>query len=153
MSTLYAAFSYGTTALLTVGLATLAVATVRAAGRNEADHRFLRAIREIETGNNPRAIGIDGEFTAYQFTRETWRDYTNIDPVEALRNPLIADGVAEDHLEFIRRQLRRAGLEASYYNAALAWNAGIGATIRGEARPTQHDYAKRVIHLMEAFRK
>lgn len=152
MSAMYAVFSYTTTGLLVVGLGALAVATLKAAGRNEADVKFLRGIREIETGNNPRAIGIEGEFTAYQFTLATWRDYTEISPAEALRNPKLADWVAENHLDWLRTNLRKAGVATTTYNLALAWHAGIGAVVRGEARQTQHDYARRVVHLVEGPR-
>lgn len=59
---------------------------------------MLWAIRQVETGDNPRALGRLGERSAYQFRALTWRNYVRAPFRLATTNPHAADLVAARHL-------------------------------------------------------
>lgn len=98
---------------------------------------------------NPRDLakaGPAGELGAYQFRQETWAMYS----VRPFRDALIraySDEVALAHYEWLRAGLKRNGLEASSYNIALAWNAGLSAVVKGRAPRAARFYAERVNNL------
>jgi hypothetical protein len=111
----------------------------RATGRWET----LEAIHSIENPMNVREPGRYGELGAYQFRAETWRRYTRL-PFERALDRSCSDEVAVQHYEWLKAGLERNGIEASVYNIALAWNAGIGAVLRGRVPAASRDYATRV---------
>ena len=55
-----------------------------------------------------------------------------------------SDEVAVRHYDWLKTSLERNGLEATVYNIALAWNAGIGAVVSGRVPAVSRDYASRV---------
>jgi hypothetical protein len=59
-------------------------------------------------------------------------------------NRRYSDHVAVQHYNWLCERLVKNGLEPSVYNVALAWNAGLYATVRGRAPRRSHDYAMRV---------
>jgi hypothetical protein len=59
-------------------------------------------------------------------------------------NRRYSDHVAVQHYNWLCERLVKNGLEPSVYNVALAWNAGLHATVRGRAPRRSHDYAMRV---------
>ena len=68
---------------------------------------FLLAIASVESGNNPKAIGQEGERSAYQMTRETWRRYTS-DPFEwATSRPDEAKRVATEHAKHLLSMIEK----------------------------------------------
>jgi hypothetical protein len=111
-----------------------------------ARQTVLLAIHWVENPNNVTHPGPRGELGPYQFLRETWAMHTN-KPFSWANRKNVADEVAALHFEWIRRELERHGVEVTPYNVALVWNAGLGATVRGELSPANHDYAQRVANL------
>lgn len=62
-----------------------------------------------------------------------------------------SDAVAAEHYEWLRRGLERAGMPATPYNIALAWNGGLRTVLRGRAGAATRDYAMRVDNLVGAM--
>lgn len=62
-----------------------------------------------------------------------------------------SDAVAIKHYEWIKRGLEAAGLPATPYNIALAWNSGLGAATSGRSPSIAHDYAQRATNLAYQF--
>lgn len=55
-----------------------------------------------------------------------------------------SDAIARRHYDWVCRQLRRHGFPVTPYTIALAWNAGVTATVRGRVPHASRDYAARV---------
>ncbi|HXD51100.1 MAG TPA: hypothetical protein VN689_04365 [Burkholderiales bacterium] len=119
------------------------VATARA-GTPTAPSRWatLEAIHQLENPHNVTTPGRFGELGAYQFRPSTWRMHTSI-PFERALERKISDEVAIKHYEWLKSRLVSAGLPATCYNIALAWNGGVDAVVRGQAPAVAHDYAER----------
>lgn len=108
----------------------------------------LDAIHQVENPNNVRRPGPAGELGAYQFRRETWQMYTGRPFHDALDRQC-SDIVATRHYDWLIRYLVRGGKSPTTYNIALAWNAGLGAVLRGRIPASSHRYAERVVNLVE----
>ena len=107
----------------------------------------LRGIRIVETQDQlhpPR--GKLGERGPYQFRYSTWRMHTT-SSFDLAENREVANTVAKRHYAWIEAQLLANGIEASFYNVALAWNAGVNAVIRGHTPAVAHSYADRVLNI------
>jgi hypothetical protein len=95
------------------------------------DHgRLLWAIAAVETGHKPRP-GRSGETGAHQMMPAAIRD----------------NGTPQRHLAWLARHLPNP----TPYRLALAWNAGLTATIEGRTLPRHHDHAQRVVNVYEAI--
>ena len=103
----------------------------------------LEAIHQIENPRDLKRPGPCGELGAYQFRAATWAQHTRRPFADALDRGC-SDRVAVQHYNWLCERLVKNGLEASVYNVALAWNAGLYATVRGRAPRRSHDYAMRV---------
>ena len=103
----------------------------------------LEAIHQIENPRNLTRPGPAGELGAYQFRAATWAQHTRRPFSDALDRRW-SDLVAALHHDWLCERLVRNGLEPSVYNVALAWNAGLSATVRGRAPRRSHEYAVRV---------
>ena len=119
----------------------------RAVGRSEV----LAAIHVIENPRNLTRPGPCGELGAYQFREATWRMHSELRFVRAL-DRVVSDEVAVRHYEWLRRGLERAGRPVTVTNIALAWNAGLHATVRGRVPEAARDYAERVANIAADFR-
>lgn len=97
----------------------------------------------IENPTNSTRVGRKGELGPYQFRPSTWRMHTK-KPFRLAADRAEADKIAVKHYEWIKRGLEQEGREASIYDIALAWNAGLEATLRGSAPSSSHNYASRV---------
>ena len=106
----------------------------------------LQAIHLIENPHNSVLPGAHGELGAYQFRPATWRMHSR-QPFQKAIVRSHADQVAVAHYEWLSSQLRRNGLPATTYNIALAWNAGIGATVSGRVPAASRQYAQRVVNI------
>lgn len=95
------------------------------------DARILAAIAEVETGNNPRAIGPAGERGAHQLTPSVRRQFRT----------------AQNYLAHIKGRLAANSVPVTPRTVALAWNGGAGATIRNTVQARTRDYANRVSNL------
>ena len=106
----------------------------------------LQSIHWVENPRESSRPGPFGELGAYQFRKGTWSMHTSRPFSEAL-DRRASDEVAILHYEWLKRSLIKAKVEPSVYNIALAWNAGMGAVVRGRAPSASHDYARRVKNL------
>jgi hypothetical protein len=111
----------------------------------------LRAINWVENPTNHTRRGSKGELGPYQFRSQTWRLHTK-KPFSLAVVREHADEVAIKHYEWIKRGLREAGIEATPFNVALAWNSGLGAVVRGQVPTVSYHYAERVSNLVDTQR-
>jgi soluble lytic murein transglycosylase-like protein len=110
------------------------------------DHdRLLRAIAEVETANNPRAVGRAGERTIYQIAPGTWRGVSRVPMARASAAEI--DAVARTILADIHLALRERKIPVTPYEIALRWNAGARAR---RFTPATRDYAQRVANIYHA---
>lgn len=121
---------------------------LRASGSDIGRWETLEAIHFIENPRDSTRPGPYGELGPYQFKESTWRMHTKVSFSRAIDRS-DADRVAVRHYEWLRRQLERRGVEASAYNIAVAWNAGVDAAVRGSFSHATRDYARRVSNLAE----
>jgi hypothetical protein len=120
-----------------IGL-TLATNMAQAAGR----WATLEAIHCLENPRNLSRPGSNGELGAYQFRASTWRMHTAV-PFERALDRSESDRVAVRHYEWLRAGLERAGVAATPYMIALAWNSGLDAAVNGRSPAVAHGYAQR----------
>ncbi|OHE85626.1 MAG: hypothetical protein A3G75_15995 [Verrucomicrobia bacterium RIFCSPLOWO2_12_FULL_64_8] len=106
----------------------------------------LQAINWVENPRNSTKAGPRGELGPYQFRLSTWRMHTRKPFAWAVEREH-ADDVAIKLYEWIRRGLLNAGVPATTFNIALAWNAGLDAVINGRAPAAAHGYAEQVNNL------
>src|SRR3954468_16781507 len=121
------------------------IAAICVAGELEAANRWetLEAIHAVENPTNSSRPGRFGELGAYQFRAATWKMHTSR-PFSEATNRSSSDEVAVLHYEWLKATLTRAGVAATSYNIALAWNAGADAVIKGRVSSASRDYATRV---------
>lgn len=133
--------------MLLAGVAVFAFRMLPGTLRAGTQAETLEAIRAVENPRNSMRPGKYGELGAYQFRRATWRMHTDM-PFERAVEREAAEQVALKHYEWVKRGLVRNGVPATPYNIALAWNAGLSATVRGRASKGAHNYAERVNNLV-----
>ena len=129
----------------------LVVAIGGAAAYGAERWETLQAINWVENPHNSTRVGAHGELGPYQFRPATWRMYTK-KPFSLAVQRETADDVAVRHYEWIKRGLERNGIEATPYNIALAWNAGLDQVVNGRAPSAAYDYASQVTNLVENLR-
>ena len=131
-------------------LVTLLAFTIEA----RADDRWetLRAINTVENPTNHTRMGRFGELGPYQFRSATWRMHTRR-PFSQATQREAADEVAVIHYEWIKANLERAGVDASPFNIAMAWNTGVNNVINGRAPSVSYNYAERVVNLVHTYKQ
>lgn len=137
--------------LLIVSLLCSALGAFASAAEATERAETLRAINWVENPTNHARRGSKGELGPYQFRSQTWRLHTK----KAFQLAVVrehADEVAVKHYEYLRRNLREAGVEPTPFNIALAWNSGLGAVQRGKVPVVSYHYAERVSNLVDAQR-
>lgn len=119
-----------------------------------ADDRWetLRAINWVENPNNHTQVGRFGELGPYQFRPGTWRMHTDKPFRQAIQRE-VADEVAVKHYEWIKRTLAKAGVDATPFNIAMAWNSGVDNVLKGRVPEITYDYATRVTNLVQTFKR
>jgi hypothetical protein len=127
-----------------LGLAVVA----QAAGRWET----LEAIHWVENPHNSTRLGAHGELGPYQFRQSTWRMYSRRPFYEAI-NRQYSDEVAVKHYEWLKEGLAHAGLDATPYNIAMAWNAGLDAVVGHHVPSASRAYADQVNNLVEEVKR
>lgn len=110
----------------------------------------LEAIHHLENPNNLTRPGTFGELGAYQFRQITWTMHTTL-PFNRALDRTASDMVAVKHYDWLKRGLEKAGVPATTYNIALAWNAGLTAAISGKAPRAAREYASRAANLAAVF--
>ena len=118
-------------------------------GAASASERWvtLQAINWVENPHNSTRVGPRGELGPYQFRPSTWRMHTK-KPFALAVERQAADDVAVRHYEWLKRGLESNGIEATPYNIALAWNAGLDQVVNGRAPTAAHEYASQVNNLV-----
>lgn len=76
--------------------------------------------------------------------------YTN-KPFRLANDRESADQVAVKHYEWIKGQLRAAGIDDNVFNVALAWNCGVSAVVAGRIPVQTYHYAERVSNLAQSY--
>lgn len=119
-----------------------------------ADERWetLRAINWVENPTNHTRAGRFGELGPYQFRPTTWRMHTKRPFSQAVQREA-ADEVAVRHYEWIKINLERAGVDATPFNIAMAWNSGVNNVLKGRVPNVSYDYATRVTNLVQTFKE
>lgn len=119
-----------------------------------ADDRWetLRAINWVENPTNHSRPGKFGELGPYQFRSATWRMHTRRPFSQAVQRAA-ADEVAVQHYEWLKANLERAGVDATPFNIAMAWNSGVNNVIKGRAPNVSYNYAQRVVNLVLTFKE
>ena len=112
----------------------------------------LRAINWVENPTNNTRMGRFGELGPYQFRAGTWRMHTK-KSFQLANQRAAADEVAIKHYEWIKRTLGNAGVDASPFNIAMAWNSGVDNVVNGRAPSVSYDYAQRVTNLVHTFKR
>ncbi|HEU5080257.1 MAG TPA: hypothetical protein VFT72_13685 [Opitutaceae bacterium] len=112
----------------------------------------LQAIHMVENPTNSTRVGRAGELGPYQFRPATWRMHTK-KPFHLAADRAEADKVAVKHYEWIKRNLERAGVQATSFRIALAWNAGLDAALQDRAPRSSRHYAARVQAIAEDLQK
>jgi muramidase (phage lysozyme) len=123
------------------------------------DTRILNAIGQVETGNNPSAVGDGGKARGqYQMTFASWRD-ANMQLIREgeltysfsqWNRPMVQDIMALAYLRVIRARLAGAGIKnPSIQQIALCWNMGFSAAmlINFDNNRAKGDYAERVYNI------
>jgi hypothetical protein len=118
-----------------------------------ADDRWetLRAINWVENPTNHTRAGRFGELGPYQFRPTTWRMHTRRPFSQAIQREA-ADEVAVKHYEWIKESLENAGIDASPFNIAMAWNSGVNNVLKGRVPSVAYNYAERVNNLVHTFK-
>lgn len=139
--------------LVALAAAATALHSDLSAAQSSARERWetLQAIHWVENPRNSPRPGPLGELGAYQFRQSTWQMHTDL-PFSYARERAHSDEVAVKHYEWLRRGFLRKGVEPTPYRIALAWNAGLTATLRGAVPSRSHDYARQVTNLVESLR-
>jgi len=107
---------------------------------------FLAAIRAVETGDSPAAVGKLGERGAYQFRRHVWHQHTS-SSFWLAHDPSTADQVAQRHFDWLVKACKVAGIHPTTQVLAMAWNAGLSRVLCGSAPQISVAYATRVSRL------
>jgi hypothetical protein len=107
----------------------------------------LQAINWVENPRNSTKVGPRGELGPYQFRPATWRMHTK-KPFALAVERQAADDVAVRHYEWLKRGLESNGIDATPYNIALAWNAGLDRVVNGRAPAAAYEYASQVNNLV-----
>lgn len=110
----------------------------------------LEAIHWIENPHDSTRPGRFGELGAYQFREVTWRMHSSV-PFKRAVDRSVSDEVALRHYEWLKCGLERNGLTVTTYNIAMAWNAGLGAVVRGRVPASTRDYAERATNIAEGL--
>lgn len=105
---------------------------------------FLSALALVESGNNPHAIGHNGERSEYQMIRSVWKQHSGGYSFTLYStDPVVSKVVANRRLNWICKQ----GVPRDPFCMALAWHAGVRgfrrACINGPSKEAK-DYALRV---------
>lgn len=135
--------------LLLTGVAAalaLFIATASASSR----WATLEAIHRLENPRDLPTPGPCGELGAYQFREQTWRMHTRLPFARAL-DRRASDDVAVKHYDWLKRRLENAGVPATPYAIALAWNGGLDRAVRGKSCAATRDYAERAANIAGTF--
>jgi hypothetical protein len=107
---------------------------------------LLAALADVESGNDPHAIGKLGERSAWQIMPGSWAMHSRFPHRIASERPDIARAVAALHLDWTMETLRRRQVRLDVELIAAGWRHGPGFA----QRFARSDYALRVGNLYRA---
>jgi len=108
----------------------------------------LACIRQVEGVTNPARRGPAGELGFYRITPEVWAENTKQPFRLCATDPYLEIAVARKHIRRLAQGIQAAGETVTPYRLALAWNAGLSATVDDTAPRRARDYARRVVNLL-----
>ena len=112
---------------------------------------LFRAISEVESGNNPRAVGRHGERTVVQFLPSVWRHYSRV-PMSRASSQEVRR-VFNAHVDtLLKARSRNPRFKSEVRAVAVGWRLGEGIYKSGRVRADVLDYAERVGNLYAHFR-
>jgi hypothetical protein len=115
--------------------------------------RMAGAIEAVENTPNEK-VGLYGERSRFQITREVWQRHSAMPFEYASSNRLVCRAevtrVAMEHLHWLRIRLAIHNIPETPYYIALAWGAGVAKTVSGTASANKRDYAQRAENLYVA---
>ncbi len=109
--------------------------------------KLLQAIRTVEDVKHPATPGTHGELGFFRFREKTWRQHTAEPFARCGRSPKLELEIAVKHLRWLVQSITAAGEVPTPYRIALAWNAGLDATLRDRVPEATRDYARRVVNV------
>ena len=115
--------------------------------------RMLAAIVAVEAWDG-KSTGAAGEYGAYQITPAVWK-LTRIGSTRTMRQatPSEHHAAAREELLFRIAALQMNHVRITPTSAALAWCAGVSATINGTASKVKLAYAERAENLYRDAQK
>ena len=111
---------------------------------------FILAVAMVESGNNPKLVGADGERSEYQITKDVWTQYTRKPFSKAnTQNRALSRMVATAHAEHLNKHGFGTSASMRVYWMAVAWNCGETKAKKGlrglvKIEVKRRDYATRV---------
>lgn len=127
----------------------------------KAEEVDLAIIAQIESNNNPKAIGKAGEIGLYQIstialrTFNYWLEATGREKLtrQDLFNPVINKMIAETFFDlFIPHWLADYGKPNTIENKIIAWNAGMRAIQKGYIPKVTRNYIKKYYKLSKELK-
>lgn len=110
---------------------------------------LVAILASVETPNGiPAKPGPAGDTGRWQLTPAVRHDRA-VD-LRRIGKPITDENLAIAHVVWIEHVLLKNHITPTPYTVALAWNAGIGAELRGTAPARARDFARRVANLVES---
>ena len=115
------------------------------------DSRRLLALAMIETGENDREVGGDGEISRYQLSRAVWDTYTTS---RDYTDPEVSLQVAWQHWNYLAGYFKqKTGREPGDFDMYVLWNTRFGYYAHKgfsphEISPVVRDRAERFVNLV-----
>jgi hypothetical protein len=115
--------------------ATSPEANTPAVSSTEPDSKLFFALGMIESGNNDRGIGRDGEVSRYQIHPAVWKAYSASTDYS---NPEVSAQVARQHWIYLASYFREyAGRDPTSFDLYVLWNTRFGHYARRGFDPTR----------------
>jgi hypothetical protein len=114
--------------------------------------QVVEAIRQVEAWDG-KATGADGERGPWQFTRDTWREFST-KPFWWASGPM-REHKAEQHrvamayVEWIHDHLVHIPLQPTAHSIALVYTCGWTGVKHGKPSKAKRDYAQRVQNIYD----
>lgn len=127
------------------------MATVTTDSTLTPDNKRLFALGMIETGENDREIGGDGEISRYQLSPEVWKTYTTS---QDYTDPEVSLQVASHHWNYLANYFKKkTGREPDDFDMYVLWNTRFGYYARKgfskqEISPVVRERAERFVNLV-----
>lgn len=106
---------------------------------------------EIESGGDPDAVGAAGERGLLQISEPAWLEMCRKTgkkwPYSESFNPRRNMYIGISYLSRLQKWARSHDFKPDLYYALIAYNCGMGNTIRGRVPERSRSYARRILNL------